>query len=384
MSFDVLSIIIYALFVIYFLYTIEIYFGYRSIKYLDNIYEYTEDLARISVIIPARNEERNIEKALRSVLSSNYPSFEVIVVNDRSEDRTAEIIKKLQGDYQTLKMVEIDSVPEGWLGKNYALQSGVSCASGNYYLFTDADVIIHKNTLRKAVSYCRLNHLDHIAVVPIIIMPGLILNLFTALFIILFNMFASPWKAKNPKSRKHIGLGAFNLVRSDVYKKIGGHEKIKLRPDDDMKLGKLIKSNGYKQETLFGKDLIEVNWYSSLKETFNGLLKNSYSGVDYNFITFIFSVTGLIFFCLFPFVSVFFCSGYALFANLAIILMIALRYLIISKPHNINAWYFISFPFATLLFLIIYCRSVFYTIIKGKITWKDTSYSLKDLKSNIV
>ena len=275
MYLDALSILTYVLFLIYFLYTIEIFFGYRSIKYLDYLYEYTEDLAKISVIIPARNEEKNLEQALRSVLSSNYPSFEVIVVNDRSTDNTSEILKRLQSDYSTLKIVEIDIVPEGWLGKNYALQSGVSCASGNYYLFTDADVIMQKNTLRKEVSYCRLNNLDHIAVVPIIKMPGLILKLFIASFIIFFNMFASHWKAKNPKSKNFIGLGAFNLVRSEVYKKIGGHEKIRLRPDDDMKLGKLIKSSGYKQETIFGKDLIEVNWYSSLKETFNGLLKNS-------------------------------------------------------------------------------------------------------------
>ena len=384
MYLDALSILIYVLFLIYFLYTVEIFFGYRSIKYLDNLYEYTEDLSKISVIIPARNEEKKLEQALRSVLSSNYPSFEVIVVNDRSTDSTSEILKRLQNDYSTLKIVEIDNVPEGWLGKNYALQSGVSCASGNYYLFTDADVIMQKNTLRKAVSYCRLNNLDHIAVVPIINMPGLILKLFTASFIIFFNMFASPWKAKNPKSKKYIGIGAFNLVRSEVYKKTGGHEKIKLRPDDDMKLGKLIKSNGYKQETIFGKDLIEVNWYTSLKETFNGLLKNSYASVEYNFLNFFLSVIGLLFFCIFPFVSVFFCSGYALLANIAIILLIALRYLIISKPHNIKVWYFVSFPFMTLMFLIIYCYSVFYTIIKGKIVWKDTSYSLAELKSNIV
>ena len=384
MYLDVWSILVFVLFLIYLLYTIEIFFGYRSIKYLDNIYEYTEDLARISVIIPARNEEKNLEKALRSVLSSNYPSFEVIVVNDRSDDGTSEILKRLQSDYSTLKIVEIESVPEGWLGKNYALQSGVSCASGNYYLFTDADVIIQKNTLRKAVSYCRLNNIDHLSVVPIVNMPGLILKMFAASFIIFFNIFASPWKAKNPRSKKYIGVGAFNFVRSEVYKKTGGHEKIKLRPDDDMKLGKLIKSNGFRQEVIFGKDLIEVNWYSSLKETAGGLLKNSYAGADYNFLLFTLSVLSIIFFCIFPFVSIFFCRGYALLANFMIIVFIALWYLIISKPHNINFWYFLSYPFMSILFLFIYCRSVFYTIIKGKIIWKDTSYSLTELKSNII
>jgi len=382
MGLDILSILIYIIFIYYLLFFLDIIFGYNSVKYLSGVNETSEEFGKISVIIPARNEERNIEKALRSILSSDYPTFEVIVVNDRSEDNTKEIIKKIQADYNTLKTIDIGSLPEGWLGKNYALHSGVSIASGNYYLFTDADVIMQKDTLKKAMSFCKSNNLDHLAVAAVINMPGLFLRLFSSAFIIFFSMYAKPWKAKDPKSKRYIGLGAFNLVKSEVYKNIGGHNPIKMRPDDDIKLGKLIKSRGFRQDMLFGKDLIEVEWYSSFKETLKGLIKNSYAGIDYNFLNLILSTIGLTFLYVFPVISAFFSSGIAFLLNLMIFLFTALIYLVISKPHKINFLYFIGFPFATLLFLYILWRSTIYTLVNGGIVWKDTKYSLKELKAN--
>ena len=202
-------------------------------------------LLLISVVIPARNEKRHLEIALQSVLGQKYPTFEVIVIDDRSTDETGEILDRMAVQNPLLRVFHIQELPQGWLGKNFALSYGASKARGDLLLFTDADVIMEPTTMSRAVSYLIKERLDHMTLSPTLSMPSLILRIFVTGFYFFFSLYARPWKARDSKSHAHIGIGAFNLIRQKVYQTIGTHQVIAMRPDDDMKLGKIVKKNGF-------------------------------------------------------------------------------------------------------------------------------------------
>lgn len=224
--------------------------GYRTRWSLDHVESgELEEWPRVSIIVAARNEERNIAAGVGSLLSIDYPNLELVVINDRSTDRTGEILRSMERSDKRLQLVEIDTLPPGWLGKNHALSQGADKASGELLLFTDADVIFDAAVLRHAVFYLERQNLDHLTLAPAMITPTLPLGLFVSAFAFYFSLYARPWRASNPKSSAHVGIGAFNLVKAALYRRIGGHASIAMRPDDDMKLGKLIKKNGGRQQS---------------------------------------------------------------------------------------------------------------------------------------
>ena len=263
--------------------TIEFAIGNRSLRRLKSLPPFTGDKApKVSVIVAARNEARKIERGLRSLLAQDYPNLEFIVVNDRSTDETRAILNRMAEENPRLYVLHVTELPGGWLGKTHALHCGADQATGELLLFTDADVVMERSVISRAVGYIRRANIDHVAVAPQPQMPGTFLNMFGGAFALFFGMYAQPWKASNPKSPRHIGIGAFNLVRAEAYRAIGGHRPIAMRPDDDMKLGKLLKKSGYRQDLVLGGEMITVEWYSSLGELVKGLEKNSFAGVEYN------------------------------------------------------------------------------------------------------
>lgn len=257
---------------------IDIARGNRSTAYLkDAPCTLRTDVPRVSIIVPARNEEKKIREALQSLLAQDYPYLEFIILNDRSTDRTGEILAAMSAADARLRVTNIEELPPGWLGKNYALYQGAERATGELLLFTDADVVMHPSALAKAVNYLGASQLQHLTVMPRVRMPTLPLRLFCSAFGIFFSGYLRPWRAKDPASRSFIGVGAFNLVTAEAYKAAGTHRAIAMRPDDDLKLGKLLKRAGYRQGMVLGMGLLEVEWYSSLSELIDGLMKNAFA-----------------------------------------------------------------------------------------------------------
>lgn len=364
---------------------IELAAGNRSTKFLKDIARFEHASApRVSIVVAARNEEKNVEEALQSLLSQDYQNLEIIVVNDRSTDQTGEILDWLARGDPRLQIVHIAELSHGWLGKNHALYFGAQRASGELLLFTDADVVMHPVTVSKAVSYMTDGRLDHVAVLPEVKTPGILLEMFVGAFGIFFSLYARPWKAKDPKSAKFIGIGAFNLVRAQVYQAVGAHQAIAMRPDDDMKLGKLIKKHGYRQELLFGRELISVEWYSSLRELIDGLMKNAFAGVEYSVAAVIASSAALLLFYAWPFLAIFVTTGEARIINCTIVLVMVALCWDAARFSNSRPWFGLGFPFATLLFVYILWRSMLTTIFNDGINWRGTHYSLAELKANKV
>ncbi len=336
----------------------------------------------VSIIIPACNEERNLAEALQSVLHQDYPRLEIIVINDRSTDATGDILNRLALTYPQLRVHHINELPAAWLGKNHALQVGAAQASGDLLLFTDADIVMQPSVISRAVHYLQTEKLDHLTISMEIRMRGALLGMFTLAFGVFFSMYSRYWRARKPRSRAHVGIGGFNMVRAAVYRSIGGHTKIAMRPDDDMKLGKLIKAAGYRQQFMFGVGMMHVEWYASLSEALRGLEKNSFAGVDYSVLKLIGSTVALFALNVMPFVAVFFTHGATQIVNAAISLFILLFCAYGAGFHNIKRWYAVGFPLVTLLFIFILWRSALIALRNGGINWRGTHYSLAELKAN--
>lgn len=363
------------------IFALQLAVWHRFVRFLRDIPPATA-FPLVSIIIPVRNEERNLEEALRSVLAQEYPNLEIIAVDDRSTDRTGGILAEMARQRHRLRVISVIDLPVGWLGKNHALHLGASEARGDYLLFTDADVVMAPDSLSRAMGRMLAGGLDHLAVGPQVTMQGALLNMFAGAFLIFFTLYARPWALKNPKSKSHIGIGAFNLVRAGAYRSAGGHTAIAMRPDDDMKLGKLLKMHGFSQELVSGKGMIRVEWYASLGELVRGLEKNSFAGIEYRLSALIINTLVVFAFFVWPFAALLLTSGVTQLLNAAAIAILAIIYLYSAHLYGIRARYGVGLPLATLLFIYILWRSALTILKNDGIDWRGTHYPLDKLKAN--
>ena len=362
---------------------LELFLGNRSIGLLKDINQVQlTPLPKVSIIIPARNEEKNIREALGSLLKQDYTNLEFIIVNDRSTDNTGTILAQMKKMHPCQQVHTVTTLPPGWLGKNHALQYGAERATGEILLFTDADVSMQPDTVSRAVSFLCDNQIDHLCIMPVIRVSGWLMGIFIMTFGIFFSLYAMPWRAANPKSRKHIGIGGFNMIRATVYRAIRMHQPIALRPDDDMKLGKLVKKNGYAQRMLHGESHLAVEWYSSMRELIDGLMKNAFAGVEYSIIAIVLTTVLQMMFCIWPFIALFGTQGWVLIINIATVLIMLALCIVTGRAQSLSRWYSIGFPLGILVFNYILWRAMILNLWDNGITWRGTHYSLAELKAN--
>lgn len=358
-------------------------FGMRQIrKLIDVSPDFDGAWPRVSVIVAARNEERDIEAGLRSLLQLDYDDLEILVVNDRSTDRTGEILDRIACEYPQLRVIHLSELPAGWLGKNHALYYGATRATGELLLFTDADVVMEPTVLRRAVAYLTKREIDHLPMLFEVRMPNWLLESFVVTFSIYLMTYCRPWQCPNLKRPGHIGIGGFNLVRARVYQQIGTHEVIRMRPDDDLKFGKLIKREGFRQELLNGADLMYVPWYASIRELVVGLEKNAFSGVDYSISFAVFAGVSMLLFNVFPFAAVFLTTGPTWWIYVAVVVSLLAMGLWTASQCKARLSCCLGFPLGALMFVFIHWRAVTLNLWQGGICWRDTHYSLAELKAN--
>jgi hypothetical protein len=211
-----------------------------------------------------------------------------------------------------------------------------------------------------------------------------LLDAFAGTFALFFARFSKPWKARDPKSRRHIGVGAFNLVRARAYRAIGGHRPIRLRPDDDLKLGKVLKHAGFRQDLLFGQGAVVVEWYASVGEMVRGLEKNAFAGVGYSVAAVAGSGLALLVLNVWPFLALALTSGPARLLNAATVAVILLLYAASTRGSGSSPLGGVLFPVTTLIFLYAVVRSAVLALRNGGIRWRDTFYPLGELRANRV
>ena len=341
-------------------------------------------LPSVSLIAPARNEQRNIERAIRSLVQLDYPRLEITIVNDRSTDDTPKILDRLAAEFPQLNVVHLTDLPPGWLGKNHALQLGADRSHGDWLLFTDADIFFEPTALRRAICYAEENKVDHLAATPDTRMPSWLLQSFVVTFAVYFSIFVRIWSIRNPNSTAHIGIGAFNLIRASVYRAVGGHHSIRMRPDDDLKLGKIIKLAGSRQDVVNATGMIAVDWYASIGEMIRGLEKNSFSATEYSISLTVFSSLLSLIFNVWPFLAVFLVPSPTRWIYLAVCLALWSLAFLAALGMNARLSTFLGFPLGVLLLVYVQWRTMLLNFYQNGIRWRDTHYSLAELRANKV
>jgi glycosyltransferase involved in cell wall biosynthesis len=364
--------------------TLDVVLGMRRMAALDDVPPlHQENVPKVSVIIPACNEAATLEPALKSIFAMDYADLEVIVVNDRSVDHTGVVLEQMQKQYPSLHIHDISALTEGWLGKNHALQYGAERARGEYLLFTDADIIMENSSISRAMRHMLENKLDHMSMIFKNIAPGGLLNALVLDAGAGLMLLLKPWKAKDPNSKRYMGVGAFNLVKSTVYKEIDGHKTIAMHPIDDVMLGKVIKHSGFSQECLLGHNFIQAEWYVDVRDFINGLMKNTFAFCNYNMANVLFGVLIIMIINILPLFAIFFTSGITrgLFGSAVMVRM--LSFAGGFSYTGINPWYSVWALVTPYVYIYITLKAALTTTINRGITWRGTYYSLDELKANL-
>lgn len=229
---------------------------------------------KVSIVIPARNEEGHIARALKSKLSDDFPNLEIVFVNDRSTDGTGRVADTVAREDARLKVVHLAELPPGWLGKVHAMQRGLEACTGDWVLFSDADVELAPGTLRRVVALAEDQALDHVTVLPRITGEGAFLQAALAAFFRVIVAGGRLWSVCDPASTAAAGVGAFNLVRRATFARTPGLEWLRMEIGDDMGLGLMVKRAGLRSTVLNGRDLINLDFYPSYSALARAVEKN--------------------------------------------------------------------------------------------------------------
>ncbi|PFA63909.1 glycosyl transferase [Bacillus sp. AFS015802] len=378
---NLLLILLSVVLVIWIVLTIDVWKGLGKLSSIEGVPAKGSG-PLLSIIVPARNEEETITASIRSGLKQDYGRIEWILVNDRSTDSTPEKLEALAELDKRIRVLHIDTLGKGWLGKNHALYQGYRISEGSLILFTDADVLFtDPSILSRAVSFLQHRSLDHLTLAPGIKSRTFWLKSFVAFFLFGFSFYKRPWKANDPSSGTGMGIGAFNLITRSAYEEIGTHELIKHMPDDDLQLGMYIKKCGKSQAFLTALHSLEVEWYHSLKEAFTGLEKNTFAGLNYSILLVLFAMTGVFSSTVLPFLTIFLWDPLIVTVSMTIIVLIFITYLrVIKRMTNESPLLLLSLPVTAMLFIYSIGRATFLTFKRGGIEWRGTVYPLRELK----
>ncbi len=342
---------------------------------------------RVSIIVPARNESADIEAGLTRLLDLDYDNYEVIVVNDRSTDDTGPIMDRVAASptaHTRLKVIHVKELPPRWLGKTHAMWGAAQQATGDWLLFTDADVMFKPDTLRRAITYAEAEPADHVVLFPQMIMKTAGERMMIAFFQTLFVFGHRPWKVADPKTNDHMGVGAFNMVRRKAYESVGTYERLRMEVLDDMKLGKVIKQAGFAQRNVFGEDLITIHWAKGALGIVNNLTKNFFAVLSFQWWRAVLSCFGLAFLNLVPFIGTVFVHGWSRLPYAIALISMLLIYAGMSRRSAIPPYYFVLHPVSTTLFSYTVLQSMLLTYRQGGVIWRGTLYPLEELKKGLI
>ena len=269
--------------ILYFIITMS---SYRKVPVLSKTFpkEKLESYPLVSLIIPARNEEKKIGQCIKTLKAQTYPKLEVFIIDDFSTDKTVERAKSVIGSDERFKILSLknfkEKKPSGWMGKTYAIQQGTTQTKGEWLLFCDVDDINYDpGLIEKAVEFATIKKLDFLSLVPSNICVSFwekIIQPIPAGFLI----FISPFnKVNDPKSKAAFALGLFILIKHSVFKKIGGYETIKNRVADDVEMAKLVKESGFKIGLAQAQKMMRFRMYERLSEIWEGWSKNIFRGL---------------------------------------------------------------------------------------------------------
>jgi len=267
----IFSIILIGVFLAWLSLMHSMYQSFTKTPFLDEFKNKNNSTPKVSVILPARNEENYISKCLETLSIQDYKDFEVIAIDDSSEDKTGEIIEKFAKEDSKIIHVAAREKPQNWMGKNWACMEGFKKATGDLMLFTDADTKFEKNVITLAVSHLQSENLDALTVIPRLRCIDKITKITLPMLSTFLHSRYSALNVNNPEKKVGYFFGSFFVIKRKVYEEIGTHEKVKQEIIEDGALGKITKESGYALKMVRGEHLIEALYSRSSKEMWNGL-----------------------------------------------------------------------------------------------------------------
>ena len=356
----------------------------------------------ISVCVPARNEERNIRACVDSLLAQDYPNLEIIVLDDRSTDRTPDILRELflesgsslskrHGQSPTLQIITGSDLPPDWAGKPHALQQASATARGEWLCFVDTDTFLAPNTLSACYAKAIETQADMFTIMTFQVLGSFWEKVVMPLVMTALSVGFSPRKVNDPHRRDAIANGQFILIRRLVYDAIGGHESVKDQIVEDKALAQQVKWNGYRLIVADGQRVARTRMYTSLAEMWEGWTKNIYLGLRDQagllwlgvFGAFV-ALTAALFLPVWPFLgfSWLLDGGGWMAALVSLQSLLFWGYVIqvrarVAEAMHISHWYALSTPLGAAVFAAMMITSAF-RVLSGKgVAWKGRTYAPK-------
>lgn len=341
-------------------------------------------LPQITVIVPARNEMAAIEATIRSLLAQTIP-LEIIAVDDRSTDTTGQILDRMAAEPiapgKSLTVLHVTELPAGWMGKTHAMALAARQAATPWLLFTDADILFAPDALERALLFAHDSSADHLVVALTLILKSAG-ERFMISVIQCFTMFTfRPWNVANPEAKRDsVGAGGFNLMRAEVYRALGGFEALRLEVLEDLRLGYEVKSHGYRQRVVFGRDLIRVHWAPGALGMARNLTKNFYAAFRFRSAPLIAFAVGFVLFLCTPFAGLF-ASWPCRIPCLIALFMMVLGHRYAARHFTcVPLLYVLTLPAGALLLAWAMLRSMILTLARGGVVWRGTFYPLGELR----
>jgi glycosyltransferase involved in cell wall biosynthesis len=340
---------------------------------------------QITVIVPARNEEQAIEQTLLSLLAQEGITIEILAVDDRSTDKTGEIMDRIAAEAlaqgKSISVIHIKELPAGWMGKTHAMALAARQATAPWLLFTDGDILFREDCLRRAISYAE-READHLILFPSLILKTIGERMMLSAIQVLAFLSQRPWKVADPKNRESIGIGAFNLIRNEVYRTVGGYEGHRMEVLEDIKLGYQVKQHGFRQRVVFGRNLIRVHWAAGTIGIVRNLTKNIFAVFRFRPLMLLAACMAIAVFCLMPFLGLF--GGWWMLTASILALGSAIEmYRYCERYINgVSTAYLLLMPIAACIIVYMLLRSMVVTLARRGIVWRGTFYPLAELRKN--
>ena len=342
------------------------------------------DCPKISILFAARDEEEKLPAALATLMEIDYPHLEVVAVDDRSTDATGQILDDFGALHPRLRVVHVEDLPPGWLGKPHALQKAYEAATGEWLVFTDADVRFKTDVLRRAIALAKRQNLDHLSLLCDIEMVGFWEKALITFFVAIFHLATNPRMVGSKRSPFYVGIGAFQLVKRSAYVASGTHRRLAMEVIDDMKLGKLVKRAGFRSGVGISQDSVVVRWHAGFGNLIRGVTKNFFAGFGYNLGFVAAGISGLLLLNIAPLFGLLFGHGWIrIFAAIALVIALGF-YGGAAASMRVSPLYALTYPLGSILLSYMLLRSAVVTLKQGGIVWRDTFYPLDELRRGVV
>ena len=308
----------------------------------------------------------------------------MVFVDDRSDDLTGEIADRLSAEDRRLKVLRVSELPPGWFGKCHAVQRGAEAATGEVLLFTDGDVTFAPDAAANGVRHLLRERLDQLSAGPRITSTSTMFRSSLITFKLFMGARKRLWKVRDPRSRTFVGIGACMFMRAESHRAIGGHERVALRPDEDMRMGQLAKMSGMRSDFIEGEEMVACPWYHSLRDLVRGVEKNFFAALDYNLWQVASATAGLLWLAIAPLVL----APWLLATNPAhagiLFAACPLVYWLVTitlvRDRSYPWWSALPLPLTALLITYMIWRSAIVTMARG-VEWGGPPVPLAELKA---